>query len=108
MAYVPRAPLHRSAMSISMVIDTLAMEEEAYRLRTTVLMLTASFDCSGITPDMVAVAVVLTIISALTDIEVAPCFPKDFILTLADRFQTDLVFEARYVEVAGMKFKLRM
>ncbi|KAI4972375.1 hypothetical protein ZWY2020_003300 [Hordeum vulgare] len=41
------------------------------------------------------------------DIEVAPCFPEDFILTLADRFQRDIVFEARYVEVVGVKFQLR-
>ncbi|KAE8816361.1 hypothetical protein D1007_06218 [Hordeum vulgare] len=107
MALVPGAALQRPAKSSCMVVSTPAMEEEAYRLRTMALLLTAASDCSGITPDMVAEAVERRHRFRFGDIEVAPCFPEDFILTLAERFQRDLVFEARYVEVAGVKFQLR-
>ncbi|XBI84153.1 hypothetical protein VPH35_092521 [Triticum aestivum] len=41
------------------------------------------------------------------DAVVAPCFPEDFIITLADRVQRDLVYEGRFIEVAGVKFQLR-
>ncbi|KAI4999995.1 hypothetical protein ZWY2020_004584 [Hordeum vulgare] len=71
------------------------MEEEAYRVRTTALLLAATSDCSGITPDMVADAVERSHRFCFSDIELAPCFPEDFVLTLAELFQRDLVFEAR-------------
>ncbi|KAE8773432.1 hypothetical protein D1007_54320 [Hordeum vulgare] len=76
-------------------------------MRTTALLLTAMSDFSGITPDLVADAVERSHRFRFGDIEVAPCFPEDFILTLAERFQRDIVFEARYVEVVGVKFQLR-
>ncbi|KAI5019632.1 hypothetical protein ZWY2020_044520 [Hordeum vulgare] len=57
MALVRGAALQRPAKSSCMVVSTPAMEEEAYRLRTMALLLTAASDCSGITPDMVAEAV---------------------------------------------------
>ncbi|KAI4973477.1 hypothetical protein ZWY2020_035738 [Hordeum vulgare] len=107
MVLVPGAALQQPAKSSCMVVSTPAMEEEAYRLRTTTLLLTAASDYSGITPEMVAEAVERSHCFRFGDIEVAPRFPEDFILSLAERFQRDLVFEARYVEVAGVKFQLR-
>ncbi|KAE8790015.1 hypothetical protein D1007_35694 [Hordeum vulgare] len=107
MALVPGAASQRPAKSSCMLVSTPVMEEEAYRLRSSALLLTAKSDCSGITPDMVVEAVERSHRFRFSDIEVAPCFPEDFILTLAERFQRDLVFEARYVEVGGVKFQLR-
>ncbi|KAI5014951.1 hypothetical protein ZWY2020_056341 [Hordeum vulgare] len=104
---VPGEPLQRPTKSSCMVDSTPAMEEEVYRLRTTALLLMATSDFSGITPDMVVDAVERDHCFRYYDIGVAPCFPKDFIITLAERFQRDLLFEARYVEVAGVKFQLR-
>ncbi|KAE8773628.1 60S ribosomal protein L5, mitochondrial [Hordeum vulgare] len=95
MAFVPGAPRQRPAKSSCMVVSTPLMEEEAYRLRTTALLLTATSACLGISPDMVVDVVQRNHRFHLGDIEVAPCFPEDFILTLAERFQRDLVFEAR-------------
>ncbi|KAI4988054.1 hypothetical protein ZWY2020_029684 [Hordeum vulgare] len=107
MDFVPGAPRQRPAKSSCMVVSTPLMQEEAYRLRTTALLLTAMSACPGISPDMVVDVLQCNHRFRLGDIEVAPCFPEDFILTLAERFQRDLAFEARYVEVAGVKFQLR-
>ncbi|KAE8795883.1 hypothetical protein D1007_29157 [Hordeum vulgare] len=95
MAFVPGAPRQRPTKSSCMVVSTPLMEEEAYLLRTTALLPTATSACSGISPDMVVDVVQHNHRFRLGDIEVAPCFPEDFILTLAERFQRDLVFEAR-------------
>lgn len=81
--------------------------EESYRLRTTALLLTASGPSSGISVDMVAEAVEHDHSFPRHDINVAPCFPEDFLLVLSERHQPDLVFERRQVVVAGVKFLLR-
>ncbi|KAE8804313.1 hypothetical protein D1007_19730 [Hordeum vulgare] len=54
---IPGAAHHRPATSTCSVVSTPAMEDEAYRLRTTALLLTTVGPCSGITADMVAEAV---------------------------------------------------
>lgn len=94
-------------MSSCMVVCMPAMEEGAYRLRTTALMLTASSPWSGISANAVVRAIACEHGFPCRDINIAPCFSKDFILTLAERHQRDLVFERRVVVVAGVQFKLR-
>ncbi|KAI4976698.1 hypothetical protein ZWY2020_050305 [Hordeum vulgare] len=79
------------------------MEDEAYRVRTTALLLTAVGPCSGITADMVAEAVEHGQGFPWRDICVAPCFPEDFLLVLSECHQRDLVFERRQLVVAGVK-----
>ncbi|XP_037417634.1 uncharacterized protein LOC119281108 [Triticum dicoccoides] len=101
------AAYRRLATSTCAVVSTLAMEEESYRLRTTALLLTASGPCSGISADMVVEVVEHDHGFPRRDIDLAPCFPEDFLLVLSDRRQRDLVFERRQVVVAGVKFLLR-
>lgn len=71
------------------------------------LLLTAAGDCPAITPDMIARVVAHEHRFDLRDISVALCFPEDYIITLADRVQRDLVYEGRVIEVAGVRFQLR-
>ncbi|KAE8818980.1 hypothetical protein D1007_03185 [Hordeum vulgare] len=56
---IPGAAHRKPATSTCSVVSTPEMEDEAYRLRTTALLLTAVGPCSGITADMVAEAVEL-------------------------------------------------
>ncbi|KAE8806742.1 hypothetical protein D1007_17101 [Hordeum vulgare] len=104
---IPGAAHHRPATSTCSVVSTLEMEDEAYRLRTTALLLTAVCPCSGITANMVAEAVEHGQGFPRRDICVAPCFPEDFLLVLSECHQRDLVFERRQLVVAGVKVLLR-
>ncbi|KAI4966963.1 hypothetical protein ZWY2020_034651 [Hordeum vulgare] len=107
MAYVPGAAGQRPANSSCTVESMSAMEEEAFRLRSTTLILTAVGNCSGISADMVANEVDRKFRLLSRDVVVAPFFPDDFLLTLYKPFQRDLVLESRSIEVAGVRFKFR-
>ncbi|KAI4999219.1 hypothetical protein ZWY2020_060080 [Hordeum vulgare] len=107
MDYIPGEAHRRLETSSCTVVSTPSMEEESYRLRTTALMLTATMPWDGIVADMVARAIEREPDFSCRDIDVVSCFSKDFILTLAERHQRDLVFERRAVVVACIQFNLR-
>ena len=102
MEFIPGEAHRRSDTSSCNVVSTPVMEEVTYHLRTTALMLTATGPWDDITTNMVARAVERDHGFPCRDIKVAPCFPEDFILMLAERHQRDLVFERRAVVVAGV------
>ncbi|KAI5014784.1 hypothetical protein ZWY2020_056174 [Hordeum vulgare] len=83
------------------------MEEEAFRLRSTALILTAVGNCFGISADMVANEVERKFRMLSRDVVVAPFFSDDFLLTLYKPFQRDIILESRSIKVAGVRFKFR-
>ncbi|KAI4984019.1 hypothetical protein ZWY2020_040872 [Hordeum vulgare] len=107
MAYVPGDALRRLASSSCKVVGTPAMEAEAHRIRSSPLVLTAVGHFTGISVDTAARAVERDLRFPASDFIVAPFFPEDFLLTMFQPAQRDMVLERRSIIVAEVQFKLR-